>query len=433
MVGIKHATKKRFAKAKTSKRTIKTGISAEYTDYKSKLDAVVTAIKSLIKQIQTTPQVWAGIARHQMAFASVLLAALASDGLVRSHAREVEGTVRQLQRLILEDEGAAAPHRRITAVLDAYLKSVENVQADYNVVETSFTEVVRYQKKVDKLNNKKHPEKKKEILSRNVDKLAAARTEHDHKLEAIIERMKATYEKHEAVFQCAHHAFWLAQEQYSSVINDTTKSIRWESMAVREHLMKIDVTNSPRLPPIPRVQMLLPAMAATEISSVPIEPVIARPQSAIVVMPQTPHTSVHNFSKETSPSAVTPVQYVSPATPQQVSVSGANTSPVRHSPKVVYTTEGIPIQQASIPMHKSPESNGTNAQHPVVHLTPETPAVHVALPPRAQEVVQTVPQHTSGQGDVIYIPAPPTEMPTNPTRLSTQQSSSGVEPAFVGA
>ncbi|CDF38503.1 unnamed protein product [Chondrus crispus] len=430
MPGIKHATKKHFAKAKTRSRTIKSGINAEYTDYRSKLEATQTAIKSLIKKIQATPQVWSAIAKHQSSFASALHAAIANDGVVRSHAREVEGTVRQLQRLILEDDGAATPHRRVTAVLEAYLKSVETVQEGYAQVEMSYTEVLRYEKKVDKLNKK---QKKREILDRNVSKLAAARVEHDNKLAAIMERMKTTYNKHEAVFQCAHHAFWLAQEKYSAVINDTTKSIRWESMAVREHLVNIDVNNSPKLPPLPRVQMLMPPTEATEIFTAPFEQQqLVRPQSAIVVMPSTPTTSMQNMSATENAPPTAPWPSPVPTT----TVSSAEPSPLQHSQRVVYTTaEGAPLHRIPAPMYNTAESNGVDTKHPVVHLTPESPAVHVALRPKSEQVVQTFPQRQTSHSEVIYIPTPPTEIPTLPMQAVRPQyvTTSIADPSPMGA
>lgn len=205
---------------------------------------------------------------------------------MHTQAKEVELTVRQLQRLVLDDEGVEAPHRRILRVLEAYLKLIENVQGDYYSVEVAWTEVSRYQKKVDKLSKKK----RKEQLQRNLEKLTAARSEYDSKLDTVLGRMKEVYSKHEAVFQCAHHSFWIAQEKYSRVLNDTTRSIRWESMAVREHLLNIDINRLGELPPIPRVQMLPPPKAeVTEYQTVPLGQLEeAREQETIVVMPRSP-------------------------------------------------------------------------------------------------------------------------------------------------
>lgn len=259
MPGIKHATKKRFAKASTLKSTISKGISAEYVAYRSKLDKILTAVKSLIKQIQASSTVWVSVAKHQNNFANALLAALPTDGPVRNHAREVENNLRQLQRLMLDDDAANTPHKQITAILDAYVVHIQNVQKDYAAVETSYTEVTRYQKKVDKLTKK--GQKKHQALQRNMDKLTSARAHHEKTLSHTLQRMKHVYDKHEAVFQCAHHAFWIAQEKYSRVLNDSTRNIRWESMAFRQHLVAIDIHAAQQLPPLPRVHLLPPPPA----------------------------------------------------------------------------------------------------------------------------------------------------------------------------
>lgn len=286
MPDLKHATKKRLSKVVTSNNRLNQGISAEYTDYRTKLEKISTAVKSLLKQIQSTTATWDEIAKHQHSFANALFAALPTTGVMHSHAKEAEVTVRQLRRSILDDEGVDAPHRRIMRVLEAYLKLIENVQGDYYSAEVAWTEVSRYQKKVDKLSKRR----KKEVLQRNIAKLSAARAEYDSKLETVLGRMKEVYGKHETVFQCAHHAFWIAQEKYSRVINDTTRSIRWESMAVRQHLLNIDINQKGELPPIPRVQMLPPPKAeVTEYQTVPLGQLEeAREHESVVVMPHSP-------------------------------------------------------------------------------------------------------------------------------------------------
>lgn len=286
MPDLKHATKKRLSRAATSSNRLNQGISAEYIEFRTKLENIALSVKSLLKQVQATTNVWDAVAKHQNSFANALFAALPATGVIHSQAKEVEITVRQLQRSILDDEGVEAPHRRIMRVLEAYLKLIENVQGDYFSAEVAWTEVARYQKKVDKLSKRR----KGEVVQRNFDKLTKAREEYDSKLNTVLGRMKDVYGKHETVFQCAHHAFWIAQEKYSRTINDTTRSIRWESMAVREHLLNIDINGTSELPPIPRVQMLPPPKAeVTEYQTVPLGQLEeAREHESVVVMPHSP-------------------------------------------------------------------------------------------------------------------------------------------------
>lgn len=451
MAGLKHATKKRFAKSTTTRRAIESGISAEFTEMRAKLERVTAAVKALSKQLDATAHVWATVASHQAAFAGALLAALPADGVVRGHAREVDATVRGLQQALRADDAPAAPHRRVGAVLGAYLRLVENVAAEYPAVETSYTEVVRYRKKVDKLS--KAGGKRATVLQRNHEKLTAARAEHDAKLDAVLARMHPAYDKHEAVFQCAHHAFWLAQEHYSTVLCETTKEVRQESVAVRDHLINVDVNKSPRLPPIPRVHMLLPADTAA-VSVAPVVehvPTASAPQPllpAAVPQPLTPAA----VAQPPSPAAFphTPVVLVPTAPPPQPKLQLPEPN---HYTSVQYVSAPMPHGDShAVPVYESVAPAA--ASQPVVHLTPETPAVKVSLPPNGEQVSPV--KRVSTHGEVVYVPAVPSEsgQPRSPWQKSTteeaiylpatpaerpqapgsrQRSARGAEPALVGA
>lgn len=394
MPHIKHATKKRFAKTTTRKKTIVSGISAEYVDYTKRLDSVSTSIKALIKEIKASRDVWLVVAKHQRGFAEALVSALPKDGIVRTHAKEVEGTVRQLQRNIIEDEGAAAPHRRITAVLESYLKLIQNVEKDYAAVEMSFSEALRYQKKVDKLIKK--GSKKEAVLNRNMEKLNDSRTAHQQKLEAVLKRMKNEYEKHEAVFQCAHHAFWIAHDKYSHIVNEATKNIRWESVAVREHLVNIDINNTPKLPPIPRVQMLPPPTYAQDVGTVPL--IEEAPSVFSEDLQQIPQTRT-SFIPPAIPLVPAPVQR-----PHSQPTQPASHSSIRIDPYRISLPATAPPASPPPPYTQPYAANGS--QH-VVHLTPEKPSVSVSLPPGQSAPAQSVPV-----GE--YMPNAPVELPVLP-------------------
>lgn len=261
MPHLKHATKKRLNRSTTRKKTITTGISAEFTTYRQKLDLITTAVTTLSKQILTTRSIWTEIASHQRDFATTLYSALPQPGPVRTHAEEVDLTVRDAHRRINDDGASAAPHRRIASVLDGYLVLLKSVEADYPPVETSYTEVLRYEKKVDKLQkqvtkNSKASEKeskRQDKLTRNLTKSQSARQEHDKIVVDILGRMHSVYDKHEAVFQCAHHAFWIANDTFANAINGATHGIRAESLSVHHQLVNIDVAKVTHLQPIPRI------------------------------------------------------------------------------------------------------------------------------------------------------------------------------------
>lgn len=383
MPGLKHATKKRFAHSTTRKKTIKSGISAEYTDNSQKLETVSASIRSLIKEINGARNIWLEVAKHQHHFANALLQSLPVEGSVRTHAKEVETTVRELQRLIMEDEGMGAPHKKITSVLDAYLNLIDSVAKDYQPVEAAYTEVLRYQKKVDKLTKKS---KKESVLSRNMEKLTSARATYDTKLMELLARMHLAYDKHEAVFQCAHHAFWIAHDKYAQVVNDTTKAIRWESVAVREYLVNIDVHSTPKLTAIPRVQKLMPPTRTSIVGSRPILPEddVITPTSIVRLEPVqsqkditviTPVSSVYAKNSSTTVEATTiEVPASSVRSTQMIPVILAPEPPTAMPHPPVVQTVQIPIQ--NLP---APPDGYAYSSPPVVHLTQDKPAGRTAV------------------------------------------------------
>lgn len=256
MASATHAVKKRFSRATTRKKTINQGINAEFLALREQLDGVSKSLKWLSSDIRTSRQAWTQIAKHQADFASKLSSSLLHDGMVRDHAKEVEETTQKVYRRIIEQDGPGSSHERITAILDKYEVMIDAVEKDYPKLEMAYTEVARYDRKVDKLNKKKKKSSAGPKLTKNCEKRETARREYEGLLKDLTHRMRAVLDKHEAVFQCAHHAFWLANHTYEKTVDDATEPIRLESSAVYKQLEGIDVSNAPTLHPIPRAKMI---------------------------------------------------------------------------------------------------------------------------------------------------------------------------------
>lgn len=254
MAHLVHDTKKVLNRASTSKKSLHQGISAEFEDCRRRLLDISVVIKSLNKCTQSTRRVWTNVAKHQRDFAETLAAAFPRSGEVQAHAAEVETKIRDVQMRLNDDDGQEAAHHRMINVLDQYLGLLNAIENDYAIVETSYTEKMRYERKVDKLEKK--ADKNPGALQRNLTKLKQAREDYDAKLASALARMRSAVEKHEAVLQCAHHAFWMANQTFSATINDATQSIRAESVAVHKHLLNIDVQAQQKIEPVPRVKML---------------------------------------------------------------------------------------------------------------------------------------------------------------------------------
>lgn len=391
MTDLKHATKKRFAKTLTRKKTIESGVSAEFTDYRKKLQAAYNAVKTMIKEIRATREAWQTVSKHQSAFSEALVAALPVDGVVRTHAREVDNTARKMHHIILENEAPTDAHLRIVGVLEGYLSLLQAIKDDYPDVETSFTEVRRYQRKVEKL-TKKAP-KKQESLTRNLEKLNVARGEHDAKLLHIIPRMSAAYEKHEAVFQCAHHAFWISQDKFITIVNNSTHAIRLESAAVRDHLVNIDINTPAKLPPVPRAQAILPPPVSAEIIAPTVEyyiPPVATHAPTVYEhsvrpshMVDTPHIPA---SKPAPANYGQPVQ-ISHMQQQNYAAAFVAPRPLEDAASSAPPVVHFPPEASSLPPPISPVANIPDVPSEV----PRPPNNTAVLPPPTAPTVPTAP------------------------------------------
>ena len=118
-------------------------------------------------------------------------------------------------------------------------------------------------------NCKKKTGKRQKQLQRNLEKLNVARGAHQTKMDDIVKRLKTAQEKHQVVFQCAHHAFWIAQDRYFSTVDKLTQSVRWESLSVQERITGIDLQATEKLEPILRAVALLPPVTASEVTGAP--------------------------------------------------------------------------------------------------------------------------------------------------------------------
>lgn len=293
MTGIKHATRRRFARVSTRSKTIETGISAQFTDYKRKLAKIATGVRALHKEVNQTKHVWSSVAKHQRDFSDALAAALPEDGMVRNHAKEVETAVHDIQRVINQEDHQDAPHERLASVLSAYLAIIDAIEADYPDVEVAYTEVVRYQRKVDKLEKK--DKRSHEKLTRNLNKLTGIRAELDRKLEALIDRMRVAYDKHHVVFQCAHHAFWIANNAYAAAVSTATAAVRAESVATHPQLVSVDVVNVARIEPHPRVPIVTEAVQPLAIEDGKVTATVPTAVTTLTESEQLDDTAVVNM------------------------------------------------------------------------------------------------------------------------------------------
>lgn len=251
-------TKRVLNRAITTKGQMNSGLNQEFVDTRRRLDDISGAVKRLSNSISVTQQSWTAVARQQRDFTQSLSNSFPEPGEVQSYTAGLAKDLRDIQREITNNDTKESPHKQIMSVLGQYLDLLQSIQTEYSSVEKAHTEKMRYQKKVDRLESKNNSSRKhSDQLTRNVEKLDSAQNNLDTKIDAILIRMRAAFQKHEAVLQCAHHSFWMANDTHLGTIEQTTHDIRAESVAVHKLLLGLDMTEDTMLLPVPRPMNLI--------------------------------------------------------------------------------------------------------------------------------------------------------------------------------
>lgn len=255
MADFSHNAKRTLNRATTTPGRINSSLNQEFVDTRRRLLEINTALRTLKKSIVSTRQSWAVVVRQQRDFTTRLSTSFPQSGDVQAHAAEVELAMRDVQKKLMVNDVEGSPHQRITDVLDRYLSLLHDITALYPGISLLATEKMRYERKVDAIERRKYrrdPEK----LARNLEKLAEVRDELDRSVENALVRMRAAFQKHEAVLQCAHHAFWMANDIYLTTVEQATRDVRVESVNVHQLLLDIQLDEAKALAPVPRASMI---------------------------------------------------------------------------------------------------------------------------------------------------------------------------------
>lgn len=191
------------------------------------------------KMIESSDKAWLDVFKSQKEFSEEIAREAPLGGVVKEHAEEMLGSITQTEKELRLKGDIALPQAALQQRVAMYHSEIASIAADYKDVETSFTEMQRYTKKVETLTEKN---KKQERVKRNMEKLESAQAIHNSKLSGIVERMRNCFEKHEAILQCAQHSFWLAQNRSGELINGRTAEIRSESLAMKDKLSALNVS-----------------------------------------------------------------------------------------------------------------------------------------------------------------------------------------------
>ncbi|KAI0565783.1 AH/BAR [Gracilaria domingensis] len=234
-----HKVRKRFSKVTTRESTIESQISTPYVLEKKALLKEKAALTKAVQFLKTGKEAWVNVAKVQKEFNEHIVSEGDVASSVYSVANEASNSARLMHTDVSAESGPEVPFVAISRKVKAYIGELRDIEKDFRDVETSFTEMVRYEKKVKKLQSKKKPSTEK--VNRNMDKMSTSRSVHESKVETITEKMKSVRTRYSGVLEAALYAFWLGQSKYFGVVEKHTDSIRQKALDSEEMLLTSDV------------------------------------------------------------------------------------------------------------------------------------------------------------------------------------------------
>lgn len=221
-------------------KIIEDNISAGYGLEKSTMLRQKRALLQVLNYIESAKTAWMDNFAVQKNFSEHIASEALRSGEVRSRAERDVNDLRRLQKDLMAEKTSAKPHSRIQGHIRTYVNEIESIEKELKSIENRFAEVQRYEKKVARLTGKGLDDEK---TRRNVTKLENMRADFQSGVDGMVQRMKITNDKYDAVLQCGQHAFWLVQQRYESMIAARTRSMRHMSKRLEEDLVRVDVSN----------------------------------------------------------------------------------------------------------------------------------------------------------------------------------------------
>ncbi|CAN8072646.1 unnamed protein product [Agarophyton chilense] len=229
-----HKIRKKFSKATTRESTIESNIAAPYVLEKKGLLREKAGLTKALQFLQSGKAAWEQVANIQKEFSEHILGECDVSSPVYSVVNNTANNVRGLNTELKTESSPDESFVILSRNVKAYIGELNDIEKDFVDVETSFTEMLRYEGKVEKLKSKKNP--KMDKVNRNIDKMAVSRSVHESKVGAITERIRAVRSKYDGVLQATLHSFWLGQSKYMGLVEKRTDSIRQTALDHKDEM-----------------------------------------------------------------------------------------------------------------------------------------------------------------------------------------------------
>lgn len=235
-----HALKKKVVKH-TKSSTAEP--SAEFQDYKLKLQTVKKNLTVADKRMDEAKSHWLKHVMDQRAFSSGFAEGIADTGSDTFDVAQTfsDGASARYDHFVRETDPADAPYNKMHAQLKEYLGEITEVEKMYKGLVEAKSEAGRYQGKIDSMEKAtKSDDVKKE---RNLQKLDSERENFLATQKEVVTAQKKVYAKSGVAQKMALVAYWQMNAEHVKVMESSLEKTQDYSAANYDELASVDIAS----------------------------------------------------------------------------------------------------------------------------------------------------------------------------------------------
>jgi len=215
--------------------------SAEFSDYKQRLDNVVKALEATSASTAASQKVWKTLAADQAKAVENYMNMYPDDDDVRNKARDAVAASSKVTADFTKSEDSGAPANVIDKHVKQYLAEIKSLQTEYKKLGSAKVDYDMYGSKVQSLEGSKKQDETK--IERNRTKLEEARINYESILEATIKRQKELYAKRQTLFKAGFVSYWLSQGTYIAFLSGNYANVVRYAKENESTMMALDVNS----------------------------------------------------------------------------------------------------------------------------------------------------------------------------------------------
>lgn len=217
--------------------------SAEFQDYKLKLETVKKNLTTADKRMDEAKSHWLKHVMDQRAFSSGFAEGIADTGSDTFEVAQTfsEGANTRYDHFVRDTDPADAPYNKMHAQLKEYLAEITEVEKMYKGLVEAKSEAGRYQSKIDSMEkSSKTDDVKKE---RNLQKLDSERENFIAVQKEVVSAQKKVYAKSGVAQKMALVAYWQMNAEHVKVMESSLEKTQEYSAANYDELASVDIAS----------------------------------------------------------------------------------------------------------------------------------------------------------------------------------------------